>query len=310
MANILRMDLYRLVHGKSLWIFLAVITVLAVISAATMAYITDPAFVQSMQAASASGAPTGVHIGFSNGSGPSADDLAETNALVAQLVQGMTPEALVGNVFLGGGGLSCLFVVFLAIFLAAEFESGFSKNVFTVQPSCLAFLGARIVEILVLAALFTVMIVAATLATAAVTGLELASSPLPDFALWGVLVAVVAAGFGMLTALAVWATRKMAAGIGIGIQSKGTTVIHQKDLPNLSNLELFSQAPLIDLDTYRKIGKNAAKYAKGESPTPVPTRNDQMARPTYQALSALLHIKETELVDNNKKPQAVTVSFQ
>ena len=54
-------------------------------------------------------------------------------------------------------------------------------------------------------------------------------------------------------------------GIGIGIQSKGTTVIHQKDLPNLSNLELFSQAPLIDLDTYRKIGKNAAKYAKGKT---------------------------------------------
>ena len=99
-------------------------------------------------------------------------------------------------------------------------------------------------------------------------------------------------------------------GIGIGIQSKGTTVIHQKDLPPLSNLELFSQAPLIDLDTYRKIGKNAAKYAKGEAPTPVPTKNDQMARPTYQALSALLHIKETELVDNNKKPQAVSVSFQ
>ena len=99
-------------------------------------------------------------------------------------------------------------------------------------------------------------------------------------------------------------------GIGIGIQSKGTTVIHQKDLPPLSNLELFSQAPLIDLDTYRKIGKNAAKYAKGEATTPVPTKNDQMARPTYQALSALLHIKETELVDNNKRPQAVTVSFQ
>ena len=99
-------------------------------------------------------------------------------------------------------------------------------------------------------------------------------------------------------------------GIGIGIQSKGTTVIHQKDLPPLSNLELFSQAPLIDLDTYRKIGKNAAKYAKGEAPTPVPTKNDQMARPTYQALPALLHIKETELVDNNKRPQAVTVSFQ
>ena len=97
-------------------------------------------------------------------------------------------------------------------------------------------------------------------------------------------------------------------GIGIGIQSKGTTVIHQKNLPPLSNLELFSQAPLIDLATYRQIGKNAAKYAKGEAPTPVPVRNDQMARPAYQAIAALLHIKETEHVDNNKKPQSIAVS--
>ncbi|MCI9492389.1 MAG: propanediol/glycerol family dehydratase medium subunit [Lachnospiraceae bacterium] len=99
-------------------------------------------------------------------------------------------------------------------------------------------------------------------------------------------------------------------GIGIGIQSKGTTVIHQKDLPPLSNLELFSQAPLIEMETFRQIGKNAAKYAKGEAPTPVPVRNDQMARPTYQAIAALLHIKETEHVDNDKRPQAVAVSFK
>lgn len=91
-------------------------------------------------------------------------------------------------------------------------------------------------------------------------------------------------------------------GIGIGIQSKGTSNIHQKDLPPLSNLELFPQAPLIDLPTYRALGKNAAKYAKGESPTPVPVRNDQMARPKYQAVAALLHIKETEHVVKHAKP--------
>ncbi len=90
-------------------------------------------------------------------------------------------------------------------------------------------------------------------------------------------------------------------GVGIGIQSKGTTTIHQKDLAPLSNLELFPQAPLIDLATFRAIGKNAAKYAKGESPTPVPVRNDQMARPKYQAVAALLHIKETEHVNRNNK---------
>lgn len=98
-------------------------------------------------------------------------------------------------------------------------------------------------------------------------------------------------------------------GVGIGLQSKGTCLIHQKDLPQLSNLELFSQAPLIDLDTYRLIGKNAAKYAKGESPTPVPVRNDQMARPAYQAKAALLHIKETEHVVNGKKAVEQQVAF-
>ena len=99
-------------------------------------------------------------------------------------------------------------------------------------------------------------------------------------------------------------------GVGIGIQSKGTTVIHQKDLLPLSNLELFSQAPLIDLATFRSIGKNAAKYAKNESPEPVPVKNDQMARPKYQAIAALLHIKETEYADRNKKPQELKIEFK
>lgn len=99
-------------------------------------------------------------------------------------------------------------------------------------------------------------------------------------------------------------------GIGIGIQSKGTTVIHQKDLEPLNNLELFSQAPLIDLITFRAIGKNAAKYAKGESPDPVPVKNDQMARPRFQAKAAVLHIKETEHVVKGAKPVELKVVFK
>jgi propanediol dehydratase medium subunit len=106
------------------------------------------------------------------------------------------------------------------------------------------------------------------------------------------------------------AAKLSGSGIGIGIQSRGTTVIHQKDLPPLSNLELFSQSPLIDLETFRAIGKNAAKYAKGESPSPVPVRNDQMARPKYQAIAALLHIKETQLLDPNKKTQELRVEYR
>lgn len=99
-------------------------------------------------------------------------------------------------------------------------------------------------------------------------------------------------------------------GIAIGIQSRGTALIHQKDLPQLGNLELFSQCPLIDLDTYRAIGKNAAKYAKGESPAPVPVRNDQMARPAYQARAALLYLKEVQSTVLGKKPVEMKVTFK
>ena len=105
------------------------------------------------------------------------------------------------------------------------------------------------------------------------------------------------------------ATKLSGSGIAIGIQSRGTSVIHQKDLPPLSNLELFSQSPLLDLPAYRAIGRNAAKYAKGESPTPVPTKNDQMARPKFQAKAAVLHIKETEHVVQGAKPIEIEVKF-
>jgi propanediol dehydratase medium subunit len=112
-----------------------------------------------------------------------------------------------------------------------------------------------------------------------------------------------------IAALALISAKLSGSGIAIGIQSKGTVIIHQKDLMQLSNLELFPQAPLVDLATYRAIGKNAAKYAKGETPTPVPTRNDQMARPKYQAIAGLLHIKETEHVEASKKPAEITARF-
>ncbi|KRK47238.1 propanediol/glycerol family dehydratase medium subunit [Secundilactobacillus kimchicus] len=98
-------------------------------------------------------------------------------------------------------------------------------------------------------------------------------------------------------------------GIAIAIQSKGTTIIHQKDQEPLSNLELFPQAPVLTLDTYRAIGKNAAEYAKNMSPTPVPTVNDQMARVAYQAISALMHIKETKQVVQGKPAEEIEVNF-
>lgn len=98
-------------------------------------------------------------------------------------------------------------------------------------------------------------------------------------------------------------------GIGIGILSRGTAVIHQRELAPLANLELFPQSPLLDAQVFRQIGRNAAKYAKGENPVPVPTRNDPMARPRYQGIAALLHNKEARYIERSKAPTEFKVEF-
>jgi propanediol dehydratase medium subunit len=112
-----------------------------------------------------------------------------------------------------------------------------------------------------------------------------------------------------LAALASAGAKLSGSGISVGLQSKGTTVIHQKDLTVLENLELFPQAPLYTPEVYRHIGKNAAKYAKRETPNPVPTLNDQMALSRYQIKAALLHIKETECVVPGKQPVELEITL-
>jgi propanediol dehydratase large subunit len=97
------------------------------------------------------------------------------------------------------------------------------------------------------------------------------------------------------------AAKLSGSGISVGLQSRGTAIIHQKDLNPLNNLELFPQAPLLDLKLYRQIGKNAAKYAKGMDADPIFVDNDPMARPKFQPLAAVLHIKETRYMEAIQK---------
>ena len=88
--------------------------------------------------------------------------------------------------------------------------------------------------------------------------------------------------------------RLSGSGVAIGIQSRGTAVIHQRDLAPLDNLELLSHAPNLTLDSYRALGRNAARYALGRSTEPVPVRIDNMARLKYIVQSTLLHRAEVE----------------
>ena len=86
------------------------------------------------------------------------------------------------------------------------------------------------------------------------------------------------------------AARLSGSGIGIGLQGKGTALIHRRDLPPLANLELYSMAPVITPALYRLLGSNAGRHAKGA--TPVPARNPY----TDEAIEARYHTSVIALV--------------
>jgi propanediol dehydratase large subunit len=96
--------------------------------------------------------------------------------------------------------------------------------------------------------------------------------------------------------------RLSGSGIAVGLQSKGTALIHRADLEPLDNLELFGMAPSLTLDSYRQIGRNAAGYALGRAVSPVPTVMDNFARAKLIVRTTLLHARETAEVERGAAP--------
>ncbi len=106
------------------------------------------------------------------------------------------------------------------------------------------------------------------------------------------------------------AARLAGSGIGIGIQAKGTAVIHQRDRLPHNNLELFSNAPITRLEHYRGLGANAAAYALGERPEPVvvPQRGEAMGS-RHHARVAMIHAIETAIIEEGAQPHLIEVSL-
>jgi propanediol dehydratase large subunit len=86
------------------------------------------------------------------------------------------------------------------------------------------------------------------------------------------------------------AARLSGSGVSVGLQAKGTALIHRRDLAPLANLELYSVAPTITRDLYRMMGINAGRHAKGATPQPV--RNPY----SDEAIEARYHTKVVSLV--------------
>jgi propanediol dehydratase large subunit len=107
------------------------------------------------------------------------------------------------------------------------------------------------------------------------------------------------------------AARLSGSKVGIGIQTKGTAVIHHADRLPHNNLELFSNAPITNLGHYRALGFNAARHARGELPEPVvvPQHGEAMGS-RYHARVALIYAIETSLTVDGAAPEEIAASFR
>jgi propanediol dehydratase large subunit len=104
------------------------------------------------------------------------------------------------------------------------------------------------------------------------------------------------------------AARLAGSGIGIGLQGKGTALIHRRDLAPLANLELYSVAPTVTPDLYRLLGANAARHAKGA--TPDPARNpysDEAIEARYHTTVIALMALERAWVRPDAGPEELSV---
>jgi propanediol dehydratase large subunit len=95
------------------------------------------------------------------------------------------------------------------------------------------------------------------------------------------------------------AARLSGSSVSVGLQAKGTVLIHRADLPPLANLELFSIAPRVTPELYRGLGRNAARYARGLAPEPLllPESSEPLG-PRYHARVVQLVAIERRLTEN------------
>lgn len=104
------------------------------------------------------------------------------------------------------------------------------------------------------------------------------------------------------------AARLAGSGIGIGLQGKGTALIHRRDLAPLANLELYSVAPAITSGLYRLLGANAARHARGA--TPDPARNpytDEAIEARYHTTVIALMALERSVARPGAPPEELSV---
>ncbi|BAK43658.1 ribose/xylose/arabinose/galactoside ABC transporter permease [Eggerthella sp. YY7918] len=130
MFNLLKSDIYRLVHGRMLWVGLALLAAFVAFTVGLVWFATTPVFAQMVNEqaeANMSETPSGGVVKITNGNSAELTH-EEAEALNEKVLPSRTNAY--AQTLISGGVLALFVSLTIALFLVSDFETGFAKNVF------------------------------------------------------------------------------------------------------------------------------------------------------------------------------------
>lgn len=227
MLNLLKSDLYRLVHGKSLWVLLAITIALIAGAVALVWFTSTPAYAeltgnQATQNVEASDASTAERIeAFSN----------------KQLA---SPVQAIGSTLMGGCFLTLMASLAAAFAVSADFNTGFVKNILSCRPQRGRYFAEKLALVALISAAFVLVAAGWCLLCYAVAGFGYIYVNSPGgIAAYLLLTWITVTAFGWIAACASWIAHNLMGGVLCA------SFVSSSLLATLANYVCQSLSPLV-----------------------------------------------------------------
>ena len=205
MLNYLKMDLYRLFKTKSLYVCFALLCALCIMGSYAIWYMSTPEFMADM---AGSGAPSEMSMGNTDSS-----EEFSIITIESSIEESITPtlQQFLGNIFVGSGTLPLLISIFFMLFVGAEFDNGFIKNIFTAKRGRGTYFASKTILSVLISVVFFLIGTLICLVGTLFTGLEVTINP-AEFAVWALLVILVCSAYAMISLVFIMFTKNKTAG--------------------------------------------------------------------------------------------------
>lgn len=207
MFNLLRMDLRRLRDTKSFWGCMIAIAAICTITIYLGWFMSSPEFVDGVQGVEET---TGGTVTITDAEGN--EVITEGEAYEGAMFGDFTFAQIIGNLLVAGGLVSVLVMVFSAIFTINEFDSGFIKNIFSIQKNRFIYFFSKAITLLIVVIAFLGSGILAI-------SLMLWSQP------WAASSFTETAGFLALVILCLWAFAMIGASLAWLFRNKSAAIV-------------------------------------------------------------------------------------